>query len=216
MRFDWKDLALLIIISLGCFTLGNMTMFTIMYNGMDKTQPEALIINTTIHEVKYVGIPGLNTTEDGNVQYTPPEPEQVYKYVGYYPKFADPDLINVETNYRTGETIIKIKKPLGTTHLACTSFSMAPWMGCGNMGLTEPTNNDTTFNVGDVIIFKNPWNGNGTVIHQIISMNESCILTKGLNNRVDDNDCLQKDDIKSRMWFMFPTANDTVRVNVYK
>lgn len=125
----------------------------------------------------------------------------------YYPKYAD--IKDIKIQYYNNSTVIIINKKLLPITISCDSYSMATWMGCGNYGFKEKYSKQTLF-VGDVIIFKNPWNQTGTVIHQIINITDECVFTKGINNKYADNECIKKSDIDGRMWFMLPTSNDTI------
>lgn len=127
--------------------------------------------------------------------------------INYYPKFAN--ISDVDIKYLDNSTIITINKRLLPVTISCKSFSMATWLGCGNYGFKEEYTGQKLF-VGDVIIFKNPWNETGTVIHQIINITDDCVFTKGTNNKYPDDVCLKRPDIEARMWFMLPTSNDSI------
>lgn len=215
MAFGLRDVILLLVIGIGCFCLGVGTMTTLV-----PKEKEYIFVNNTEHqlEVRYITVTDNVSVKGGQDVVIAQESQEIYKPMNYYPRFLNPGMVDIEINYRLGTTVIKLNKALQPTYISCASYSMAPWFGCGNIGLEESTNNDTTFNVGDVIIFKNPWNESikNPVIHQIIAMNETCILTKGTNNKHDDADCLQKSDIYYRMWFMLPTTTDKVDLKILK
>jgi len=168
-------------------------------------QKEYVYLNRTVYEVQEMeSVRYVYIEKNDSIN---PIASNISGYVNknIYPRFLDRNLVNI--SYNANKTILTLDKNLVQFNLSCASYSMATWMGCGNSGLAEVVNNDTQLLVGDAIIFKNPFAVNGTALHQIIQINDTCILTKGANNVRDDGKCIKKEDVYYRLWFMIPTGD---------
>lgn len=167
-------------------------------------QKEYIYLNRTVFEVQEVeSVKYIYVEKNDTIN---PITSNISGYINknIYPRFLDRNLVDI--SYDLNKTILTLDKTLVEFNISCVSYSMATWMGCGNSGLAEAVNNDTELLVGDAIIFKNPFSTNGTALHQIIQINDTCILTKGTNNVRDDGKCIKKEDIYYRLWFMLPTG----------
>ena len=119
--------------------------------------------------------------------------------VSYYPASLDGN--DVDVQYYENKTIITINKRLDPNTAMCTG-SMHPYIGCGNMILTETLSAGDAVNIGDIVVYDYA----GTKIsHQVIGKDGDCYYLKGTNSAMQDSVCVKREDILARQVLVVPT-----------
>jgi len=124
--------------------------------------------------------------------------------VNYYPSFLAQD--DVDIQYYDNKTVITINKRLDPNSAMCTG-SMHPYIGCGNLILTEELSLTDRVNIGDIVVYKS---GSTKISHQIVGYNgkDDCYYLKGTNAASQDPVCVQRKDILARQVLVLPTQNN--------
>jgi hypothetical protein len=157
-----------------------------------------------------ISVYALNSTARTTIDQfllSTPAKDLVTNQYSTYPAFLDQDdVIIKETEFNdsgvvTKGLIIEIHNP-GAIAMTQTD-SMKPMFGPGNLLIQEEVDSSTKLNLGDIIIYEN--SENKLVIHQIVSQNNGCYITKGLNNPAPDPICITHDMVKFRLLFAIPT-----------